>query len=388
MVMARSNDDLLRLGYFYPVSPLLTMTPSLRDRSPDVNDLKTHVTLARHAEKIGLDYIFMFDRWETNGPRSRAAGVNNPVVFPMTLAAMMLASTERIGIAPTIHINYFAPVVIARMGANLDALSGGRWAMNAVCGSGFDEGLVPEPARSLGHDERYDLGHEAMDIIKRLWRGERIDHKGKYFEVQGQLIDPLPVQDPHPMIINAGASPTGLDFAAAHADYTFYPGLAGVEKGAEFRRTLDSLVEKHGRRPQDVKLQTSVGLVVRDSLDEAEAVRAELMAAVDLEIVREWAASISSISQTFKDVIDSNDVEAEAELRRMGAGASRMQLFGTAESVAEQLVAMHRDYYVRGIVLDFLVRNPQEVLDFGAKVLPLLREAGVWEHPDVRGNSW
>src|ERR1700735_2997781 len=109
MPMVRSEDDLLRFGLFYPCSPLSTMTPSLRSASPDVLDIATHVTIAQNCEEAGLDYIFMADRWETNGPLSRAAGISNPGTFGVTMAAMLVPVTTRIGITCTVHMNYFAP---------------------------------------------------------------------------------------------------------------------------------------------------------------------------------------------------------------------------------------------------------------------------------------
>lgn len=382
----RSEDEYLRFGLFYPSTSLTSiMIPRLEAENPPLLDFRSHVEVGRAAEEAGFDYLFMADRWETNGPLSRERHINNPYLYGLVLAAMLAAATERIGVANTVHLMYTPAQVVARYGANVDALSGGRWGVNIVSGSGFGEGLLPEPARSLGHDARYEYAAEVMEVVKGLWTGRPVSFKGKYIDLDGQLIEPLPLQQPFPGIISAGASGPGLDLAAQHADYLFFPGAAGTDKALEFRAQINGMLAKHGRRPSSLKLQTSMFPIISDSQDEAESLAAGWAAEVDVDTAREMISSLSSASETYKNLWAG---ASDERVKSVGFGAAKHRIAGTPRYVAEQLLKMYSEMGVRGVVVDFPIWQPAVIRSFGTEVLPHLREAGIWLPPQERGYSW
>ena len=108
------------------------------------------------AERAGLDYVFLADGWGPGGPVSEELGIGDLWLFAPLLAGVLIGASEHIKIITTIHQAFLHPLVIARMGANLDALSGGRWGMNAVSGAGFAPDLIGSTSPTTDHDALYD----------------------------------------------------------------------------------------------------------------------------------------------------------------------------------------------------------------------------------------
>lgn len=121
----------------------------------------------------------------------------------------------------------FEPLVAAKLGATIDLIGNGRFGINVV--SGWNESEM----RMFGktnppHDERYAIADEWLTLVERLWtEGEEFDFDAKYFTASKAYLAPRPVQAPRPIIVQAGSSPAGTDFAARHADFGFnaFPDL-------------------------------------------------------------------------------------------------------------------------------------------------------------------
>jgi len=116
------------------------------------------------------------------------------------------------------------PVLVAREAATVDVLTDGRLQLGLGAGSirveyeqvglGFDRGAV-----------RVERLEEAVTIVKKLLRGERLTHASKHYQVIDHLIAPLPIQKPHPPILIGGNGPHLLSLAAREADIV---GLSGI----------------------------------------------------------------------------------------------------------------------------------------------------------------
>ncbi len=97
-----------------------------------------------------------------------------------TAAAAIAEATERIEIIAAVKPLLFHPGVLAKLALGIDHISGGRFAINLV-----SAWFKPEMAR-LGiemppHDERYAYSEEWLEIVKALWRGERVSARGDRF---------------------------------------------------------------------------------------------------------------------------------------------------------------------------------------------------------------
>ena len=249
----------MRLGLFYPnASSVHIKSRAVAAANPDLLDFETHRQVAQAAEEIGLDYMFLADSWAPYGPHSRHSGVMDPILLSPMLGMHLLACTKRIRCITTIHTSWFHPLVIARMGGALDAMSNGRWGVNLVTSAGGAEGLAPDVFDTIGHNQRYDRAAEMVEILTQAWSQDSIDFTGKHFRLQGQLVGPRTTQQPRPLIVSAGASDAGRAFAGRYGDYIFMPGRTALE---ELRTRLDDIrrvAREHGRPEGAIKLQMHV----------------------------------------------------------------------------------------------------------------------------------
>lgn len=376
------GDEALRIGLFHPNGNVHCGTPQFIARNPDLDDIQAHTALAMACEESGFDYAFMADSWLPYGEESARIGWHDLYHFSPILAGAIAASTRKMGIITTIHSSIFHPVAVARMGATLDALSGGRWGLNVVTSTNSAEGLIENEFAAADHDSRYAAAHETMEILRGLWAGEHVDHAGRFYRVKGKVIGPWPVQRPMPLIVSAGASDAGRGFAARHADYIFVPGRTP-------RDTVRAAMADIGTRAavfdRSVRLQVHVSMLVRETNEEAMRVSAELKQSVDVPAVAEYIRFMSGVSTTYDDIYKKY---SEGDLRQVGLVSGAMQAHGGPDEVTATLLRLYEDYGVRGVALTFPFWDPGEIRRFARLVLPRLAEAGIWTHPETRDWCW
>lgn len=382
----RHNDDTMRFGLMWPNSPSPNVTSAVQAaNNPDILQIDSHIALAQTAEAIGVDFVFFADGYTNHGKDNARVGHGEPCISAPVWAPLVMAATEHVGVVTTMHARYLSPVVLARLGANLDVLSGGRWGWNIVPGSKGSEELLFGIDDPIEHDERYALVAETLAAVRTLWgaRGEPVEFKGKYTHHTGVPRGPYPIQE-SPMIFNAGVSEAGKSFIAAEADYAFF---AVTEDLKAVKATVDDLAARTAaadRDPLSVSAAGSIGIVIGQTTEEAEEKFASIVDSMDMDAARGWAKGFLGGSQTYQKMFGS-DLDAAA--RKIGVAAGSTVLVGTAKEVADQLIDIHRETGLRGYMLLTLDWNPEEVALIG-DVFPYLEEAGVWIPPAKRDWSW
>lgn len=162
--------------------------------------------LARAAEIAGWDGYFTWDAL-------RVSKAPPPTYDPFLSLALAAVATTRIRIGTCILVApRYSPYLLAMRMANLDVLSGGRLIMGVGIGdkaATFE--TFGEPGSARVRAEKLD---ETLDIVHRLWMGERVIHAGKHFTVNGCTLNPTPVQQPRIPIWVGGDSPGALARAA------------------------------------------------------------------------------------------------------------------------------------------------------------------------------
>jgi len=218
-------------------------------------DIDYYRGIAQLAERGKFDFFFIADtpaaRTENLRVWSRSPLFMN-VLEPITLLSAVAGATTHIGLGATASTSFFEPYNLARQFASLDHISHGRAAWNVVTSAN------DYAARNFGldrlppHSERYAKAREFVEVVEALWdtwedgafvydrdaclsflpeKFHGLEHKGKYFTVQGALnIERSP--QGRPVIIQAGASDTGRDFAAETAEVVFGSGASLEEGGA------------------------------------------------------------------------------------------------------------------------------------------------------------
>ena len=117
-----------------------------------------------------------------------------------------------------------------------------------------------------------------------------LGHRGEFFKVQGPLNVPRPPQG-HPVLVQAGASDDGKEFAAEFAEIIFTNHLS-VASGQAYCRDLRARIARHGRAPDQVKVLPGLSPVVAATKAEAEAKYAHLQSLIDPVVGREMLSTV------------------------------------------------------------------------------------------------
>src|SRR3954469_13541323 len=130
-----------------------------------------NLRLARRADRLGLDAVVPIARWRGDGGD---ANLGDRSFATVTWATGLLAATRRIQVFATMHVPLGHPVAVAKMGATVDHVSGGRFGLNVVAGWNTEE-LAMFGVTQKEHDERYRVADEWAQALKQLWtvEGER-----------------------------------------------------------------------------------------------------------------------------------------------------------------------------------------------------------------------
>jgi alkanesulfonate monooxygenase len=158
---------------------------------------------------------------------------------------MMLGRTRTIKMLVAARPGYINPVLLAKMIAALDQLSGGRVSVNLIAGQSDTETLADGVQWSK--EQRYELMEEEVRIFKALWTSTgRVEFQGKYHTLRGARIAPRPYQQPHPRFYLGGGSQQASEISAKHSDVHLFWGDT-PERIAENIRTIRALAAQHGR---------------------------------------------------------------------------------------------------------------------------------------------
>jgi dimethylsulfone monooxygenase len=321
------------------------------------------LAISQEADRIGMDLLVPIARWRGLG------GDSDPFRYSfetMTWAAGIAAATERISVASTLHLTLTHPVSAAKQCATIDHIAHGRYAFNAVMGW-FAPDMRMFGTSMREHDDRYRYGAEWMEIVRRIWTEEEpFDFDGDYFQLSEVQGNPKPWQTPNPLILNAGGSPAGMDFAARDADVNFVH-VESLEKG----RAYIEKARAHARDTYQRELGfMGIGFVVcRESEAEARRVADDIIARGDRAAARSYLTEFGLGSESL-----SADFYREAEDKAiLGMGAR--QLVGTPDQVADGLAELS-EIGLDGVMLAFL-DYAAELPEFARTVMPRLEERGL-----------
>lgn len=165
-------------------------------------DVKTHI---QRAEKDGFDSFWVMDHFYQLPVHGSE---REPFLDAWTVLPALAAVTSRIRLGAMVSpVGYRNPALLARMGASLDHISNGR--MNFGFGAG---GYKPEyQAYGFEFIEKGSIRlaqmKEALELILGLWSNPRFTFHGKYFHVENVILEPKPLQKPHPPILIGGVGP-------------------------------------------------------------------------------------------------------------------------------------------------------------------------------------
>jgi FMN-dependent oxidoreductase (nitrilotriacetate monooxygenase family) len=378
------------------------------------------VGIAQLAERGVLDSIFFADAPGVAPFRTRfmaQAGYD-----PIDLLAALSAVTSHVGLLATASTTYGSPWDVARRFATLDHLSAGRAGWNIVTTG------TPVAAANFGdrphaaHDDRYRRAQEFVEVVQAVWDGWDDDavvadvdggwwadpaklhppeHHGEHYDVAGILGFPRSPQG-HPLLVQAGSSPQGVDLAARFADLVFTP-QSTIPDAVAFRRRLQDEAVGHGRRADDVRTLPGLSFVLGGT--EAEAGRGwqqlqeashptfrlfNLANLAGLDPVRvedldpdgpfpydlfEQAASVT-FAGTVMRTARQDGLTFRQTAERFATLPGGLHLTGTPEQLADLIEAWWRAGAADGFTLQPL-RLPRDATTFVDHVVPILQARGV-----------
>ncbi len=206
----------------------LTKAPERWDASWDNN-----VKAAQIADEAGLEFLLPIGRW--HGYRGEM-DTQGTTFETLTWACGLLALTKEITTFGTLHVAFINPVFAAKQMVTADHIGQGRFGLNIV--SGWNPGEFSMMGVALNeHETRYEYSREWIDIVRRIWsEDEPFDYDGQFFKLKDVLLKPKPEWNTRPILVAAGNSPTGREYAANNADCLF----TTIPKLEELKPKIDS----------------------------------------------------------------------------------------------------------------------------------------------------
>lgn len=268
----------------------------------DMLDPARYEDIARileHGKFDGLffvDFLMLFDSYAGGYRTNLKEGGQQCMMDPMQLLSAMARVTSHIGLASTMSTTFYHPFHIARAFASLDHISKGRAGWNVVTSA------MEREAKNFGMDalmdknKRYDMADEVLEACNKLWRswepgavvGDRennvfadadkvhyVNYEGNYVRTSGPLTVPSSPQV-NPVIMQAGSSPRGREFAGRWAEVIFTLQNS-KEHMQTFYRDIKDRVVASGRKPNECAIVPAVDIVLGDT----ESIAKERAAAIN-----------------------------------------------------------------------------------------------------------
>jgi alkanesulfonate monooxygenase len=332
----------------------------------------------------------------------------------------MAAATEHLGFGVTCTLSYEPPYTLARRMSTLDHLTKGRAGWNIVTGYLDSAAAGMGLGVQAGHDQRYEIAEEYMEVVYRLWEGSwedgavhrdraarsfadpakihRVRHDGQFYRVDAiHLSEPSPQRTP--VLYQAGASSRGRAFAAAHAECVFINGPT-PQVIAPLVADLRRRAALNGRDPADLVIFTLATVITGRTEADARAKHQEYRSYADpeaaLALFSGWTgidfakyrpdeelraieteAMHSALASFTSD--DPDRVWTVRELAEHVAIGGRGPLFvGSPGQIADTLISWVEATDIDGFNLAYAV-TPESFEDFVELVVPELQRRGAYK---------
>ncbi|WP_068164211.1 LLM class flavin-dependent oxidoreductase [Rhodococcus phenolicus] len=393
------------------------------DSTPErIYDVRYYQDLARTAEAAKLDAAFFAD-----GPALRTEVEYRPDygLEPITTLVAMATATTHLGLIATASTTYYEPYNLARLFSSLDHISGGRAAWNIVTtatdAAAANFGLTDHP----DVQQRYARAREFVDAAVKLWDSweddavvidkaagvyadpskiHRIDVEGEYLSVRGPFNSARSPQG-RPVLVQAGSSNDGRDFAAQYAEAIF-TAHQRIEDAQAFYGDIKSRATDFGRNPEHVKILPGLSPFIGATEAQAQDLHREFN---ELTIVEYGLGQLSKMgridvteldldapvpAELFAgsgDITDNNNsrrlvfakiVEREQPtlrqlLHKLAGARGHNVVAGTAVQIADTIEQWFRGGAADGFNI-MPPQYPQGLEAFTSSVVPILQERGLF----------
>jgi FMNH2-dependent dimethyl sulfone monooxygenase len=251
------------------------------------------------------------------------------------------------------------PAITAKMSANIDHISKGRFSLNIVS-AWWEQEMREYGGAWVGHDERYERTREFLEVMRGMWTEEEFTYEGRYYKVEKAHLEPKPVRKPWPTLYAGGESEDAKQMISRYCDGYLMHG----DPPENVRPKVDDME----RRRKELNLEPmtygiAAYVICRKSDDE----------------VRKEIDRICNVKDTagyfgFKDFTTQSQLERELSLRDYSVSnrGLRTGLTGTPEQIAERIV----EFRNAGVEIFLMQLSPmiEEMERFSEEVIPLVYE--------------
>jgi len=164
---------------------------------------------ARWMENLGYEYFSAGEHFMRGDPPG-------PTHAALPVLAVAAGATDQMRVLSSIILTpFYHPLVLARTTATLDAASGGRLTLGVGVGGEFP---VEFEAAGLRVNQRGRRTDECLEVMRKLWTGEKVTFSGRHFQLTDAMINPSPVQKPNPPVWVSGRRDAAMARAAKFGD--------------------------------------------------------------------------------------------------------------------------------------------------------------------------
>jgi dimethylsulfone monooxygenase len=364
--LTRAARNKLMLGLFIPLQQG-AWSPSTWPRGTSWS-FEYNAECTVRAEELGFDLVFGLAQWLPKGGYGGEMKFRENAADPLLVTAGLAPLTRNIILISTVHILYgWHPLHLAKFAASIDHMSNGRWGLNVVTGYKKSEyemfGMAP-----IEHDLRYEMADEFSTLMKRLWtEDENLTMQGRWWAIKNGFVAPKPVNGTV-IMVNAASSGAGLEYATKHSDLIFVTSPAGANLDRtcaalpEHNAKIKALARQYGRQ---VKTIINPHVICRETEREAREQYQAILEHQDPVAADNFYATFMGGDQT----------SWKAATRDDWVIGGNVHVVGSPEQVVDAFIRLHAAG-CDGVQVNFYDYLPDLEL-FGARVLPLLRQAGL-----------
>lgn len=333
--------------------PIFAMPGARLFRTPNYAELDAATTLgmAHAAERLGYDSLWVADHL--------MLGKDEAILEGWTVLAALAGSTQRARLGMIHQAHFFRnPALAAKMTATLDLISNGRFIYFIDAGYGQKEHAcygLPYPDTM---EERMDYVVDGLELTLAMWQADApTDHVGKYYQVQGAVNTPLPVQQPHPPVWFGEAHPTILA-ACARRGQGWNTVPVGFDEVARRIEALDQACQAVGRKADEVE----------------KSLETQILIAPDIPSLRRTLQGMIDLAPDAAPLPEGLDAFLSGATDTLPASATDAWIVGTPDQVAVQVQA-YTDLGISHFLFWFMDAPDHTGLElFAEAVAPQFRE--------------
>ena len=219
------------------------------------------ITFIRLAEKEGFESLWVYDRmFYPLNPQQPYPGTPNKrewpeyfqnVLDPLTTLAFIAANTTKANLGTCIiDMIFHNPITLAKEFTTIDILSQGR----LICGLGIGWSKDEYLAANIPYEKRGERANEILQAMIKIWADDSVEFSGNFYKIPKSIINPKPVQRPHPKILLGGFSPKTFERMVKYAD-GYIGALAGsFEYFTNSIKMFNDSIEKSSKSRKDFDL--------------------------------------------------------------------------------------------------------------------------------------